>query len=193
MEWYWWVSQAIVIVSIFFEIVAMQQKTRIAILWYRSVSVVLILTSVILIGNVSAIILMSIGVARNAVALILAYKPKTPRWIKLTAGLLLIAALIALNIIFWTGWLSVMSMVIGTGYIIAFLQEKPANVRKFTFFTAIPDVVYFSIIIAPVNAIRVLLMGTSALIGIIRHDIKRFPAGKDERATVSDEEVQSTN
>jgi len=173
MEWQWWVSQAFALVGLFFVIWSMQGKTRKRVLWLNTTATMFLLVGLLFLGNVSAIILMSVSVSRNITALIFAYYPRAHKaWIWITS-IILATALIVLNIVFWDNWLNAISIIIGIGFIISFMQEAPRNMRLTIIWFRIIALVYFIILLAPINAVMETLGLVATIVGIIRLDLKK--------------------
>lgn len=173
MEWNWWVSQGLALLGLVFVVIAMQQRETKPLLWYRVIAVTVIVIGLCFLGNVSAIILGGSGLVQLFVALLFAYKPSIKPEFKLITAALLAVSVIALNIIFWGGYLSIMAMVYGVGALAATLQKKASTIRKLTVIICMLGIVYYGLLLAPINAVMEGIALISAAVGIIRLDIKR--------------------
>ena len=173
MTWQWWVSQGFAVVGLVFIVVSMQQKTRVRILFFNLVATAFLLASVCFLWQLSAIVLMGVNTVRNITALGFACYPNTKRvYIWLTSAVLAIA-LIALNIVFWKSWLNILSITIGIGFIVAFMQTKPKNLRAIIVGVRLVAIVYWGLLLAPINASIEVIGLISTIVGIVRFDLKR--------------------
>jgi|GEM_PF-2606668 len=157
-------------VALVFVIIQMQQKTAKRLLWYRMTATVIGLVAVSFIGVWSVIILMLAGILRVGVALYFAYNPNTKTIFKVIAGILIIALIITLNIIFWEGWISIFSMVFGASMVVMYLQKTAKTIRKFGILVGILGVTFYVIQLMPMNIAIELLALISVIVGIIRLD-----------------------
>ena len=130
INWQWWASQGLAVVSIIFCITAMQQKNTTDILWHRSIYSLLIFAGGCFLGALPAMIMMGVAFVRNFILLLLSYKKDASKAIKISIFAVLAASLIALNIIFWENILSILSIAVGIAFLIAFIQSKASNVRR---------------------------------------------------------------
>ena len=169
-EWQWWVSQAFALVAMIFSITAMQQKSTTRILWHRSFYSLLLLCGTFFLWKLPAIIMVGVGLLRTLVLLYLSYKSKvsknTKRWV--FAGLA--AILITLNIIFWENVLSILSIAVGLAYLIAFIQQKPVNIRHITVAAASIGIVFYILVFSPMNAVINLSVLISTVVALFRID-----------------------
>ena len=169
----WWVSQFIVCVSLVFTALAFVQKSREKILILNTAAIILALAASFFLKEVSVIIMFGVSASRNLFALFLAFKVKgDDRLYRVAAIGVLIPILVILNVIFWDGALSLLSMVIGATFTIALLQSNPKIIRFGIVFGESLSIIYFSIIFIPINIIAETIGLTSAIIGILKHDIK---------------------
>ena len=171
----------------------MQQKTRIKLMWWNTFGIGFGAIGAIFLGIASVIVLMSINFIRNVGVLISSYYPKTKRWIMLTFGATLVAAITAANIIFWENWLSGMSIALGTAFIIAFLQATPKRMRIGLALCRIPAFVFSILTTNLIQGITELVALISGLTAIIRLDLKKAtttdpePEDKDASTPINTE------
>lgn len=173
MEWNWWVCQGLALIGLVFIIISMQQKTAIKLLWYRFVALCFINIGLCFLGDISAIILGASGTVQVVIALIFAYYPKTKPTVKWTAIALLAVSIVILNIIFWFGYLNILAIAYGAVGLVAFMQKRPAAMRLTVIPACILGMVYFSLLLAPINAAIDGIVLISTVVGIIRLDTKR--------------------
>ena len=172
-SWQWWVAQGFAFVGLVLVVISMQQKTSKGILWYRNFATASVTVGVCFLGEISAIIMCGAGMIRNAVSLVFAYKPNTSRFWRWGTSGILIALLISLNIVFWTGYLNIISMVLGISLVITFMQKKPSTIRALSVGMEIISIVYYSLLLSPINVGIEVFGLISAIVGIVRLDIKR--------------------
>jgi len=174
--WQWWVCQAFATVSIIFCVTAMQQRKTTNILWHRSIYSLLLFGGVCFIGKLPAMIMIGMGFVRNLVLLVLSYKTEISKAIKWSVFGVLVATLVALNIIFWEGYLSILSIIVGLAFLIAFIQSKPANVRRVSIAAAGIAIIFYILSFLPVNAFINLAVLISSIVGLIRLDRRKKSA-----------------
>jgi len=173
ISWQWWVCQAFSTVSIIFCVTAMQQKKTTDILWHRSIFSLLLFGGVCFIGKLPAMIMIGMGFVRSLVLLFLSYKTKISGSIKWSVFGVLAVSLIALNIIFWENYLSVLSIAVGLAFLTAFIQSKPANVRRVSIVAASLAIIFYILSFLPVNAFINLSVLISSIVGLMRLDRKK--------------------
>lgn len=173
LSWQWWVCQAFSLASIVFCISAMQQKKTTDILWHRTLYSLLLFGGVCFVGKLPAMIMIGMGFVRSLVLLILSFKAEIQRWIKWLVFGILAASLIALNVIFWENYLSLLSIAVGLAFLTAFIQEKPVNVRRVSIAAAGIAIVFYILMFLPVNAMINLAVLISSIVGLFRLDRKK--------------------
>ena len=170
ITWQWWVAQGFALVSIIFCITAMQQKKTSDILWHRTIYSLLIFGCGCFLGVLPAIIMMGVAFLRNLILLLLSFKTKISKLAKGWIFAALAASLIALNIIFWENYLSLLSIAVGLAFLTAFIQSNPANVRRVSIVAASLAIVFYVLVFSPVNAIINIAVLTSSIVGLVRLD-----------------------
>lgn len=173
LSWQWWVCQAFSLASIVFCISAMQQKKTTDILWHRTLYSLLLFGGVCFVGKLPAMIMIGMGFVRSLILLILSFKAAIQRWIKWLVFGILAASLIALNIIFWENYLSLLSIAVGLAFLTAFIQEKPVNVRRVSIVAAGIAIIFYILMFLPVNAMINLAVLISSIVGLFRLDRKK--------------------
>ena len=173
MTWQWWVCQGFALVSIIFCVTAMQQKKTTDILWHRSIFSLLLFAGVCFLGRLPAMIMIGVGFLRSVVLLILSFKPETSRMVKWSVFAVLAVSLIVLNIIFWENYLSLLSIAVGLTFLIAFIQTKPANVRRVSIAAAGLAIVFYILMFLPVNALINVSVLISSIVGLVRLDQRK--------------------
>ena len=177
MTWQWWVAQGFALVGLIFVIISFQQKEAKKLVWLRSIATWFVFGGLFFLGNLSAIIMCGAGVLRNAVALVFAYKPETKIIWKYVAGGLIVALLIALNIIFWKDYYNLYSIVLGAFNVFTFLQPTAKRIRYCSVVSEVLAITYYSLLFTPINIVIEVFGITSAIVGIIRLDIKKKDNG----------------
>jgi hypothetical protein len=172
-SWSWWTSQVFALLTLICLVVSMQQKVRTKFMWWNTVGMFLGLIGTIFLGEEPAIILTAVNLTRNIIVLILSYHPKAKPAVNWIFGTLLIAALTIANIVFWEGWLNVMSIAVGTGFIFSFFQPTPKRMRLGLSIVRFPACAFAILTTNLVQAITEIVSFVSCLVGIIRLDIKR--------------------
>jgi len=148
---------------------SMQQKSRVRILGWNLCAAISMFVSCCFLWNFSAMVLMGVSSVRSVTALIFAIFPSIKfRWLVLT-NVVLGVAIVGLNIVFWQGYLSVVSMVIGIGFIVAFAQSRPSRIRYTIAPFRIISTTYYLILFAPINAVIEITAFVSTVIGIWRY------------------------
>jgi len=174
MEWQWWVSQGFAVLGLVCIAISMQQNTRKRLLWYNMAATILLFIGVCFLWQLSAVILLGVNTVRNGTALFFAHFPNTKRFWIWATSLALVVVLVTLNIVLWINWLNILSITIGIGFIIAFMQKTPKTMRLIIVPVRIIALVYFILLFAPINAVIEIVGLTSTIIGIIRLDIKKM-------------------
>lgn len=173
MTWQWWVAQVLATISIIFAFSAMQQKNTTNILWHRSIYSILVFAGGIFLGQASAIIMLGVAFVRNLILLGLSYKTSskaTFKKIKWTIFVVLAISLVALNMIFWENYLSILSMADGLIFLTAFIQSKPINVRRISIIGASTSIVFFVLVFSPVNVAINIAVLVSSIVGLVKYD-----------------------
>lgn len=173
MSWQWWVAQAFAFICLIFVVVSNQQKTTKRLIWFRNIATGFNFIGLCFLGQLSAIIMCGAGVIRNAVSLYFAYKPDTKNFVKVIAGCLIIALLIVLNIIFWKNLYNLYSILLGALLVVTFLQRKPKTIRILALVAETFSIIYYALLLTPINVVIEVFGFVSALVGIIRLDIKK--------------------
>ena len=173
MTWQWWVAQSLATISIIFAFSAMQQKKTTDILWHRSIYALLVFAGGIFLGKASVMIMLGVAFVRNLILLFLAHRHSSKvafQRIKWATFGVLAVSLVALNMIFWEGYLSILSAADGLIFLTAFIQSKPINVRRITIVGALCSIVYFVLIFSPVNVAINIAVLISSIVGLVRLD-----------------------
>ena len=172
-QWQWWVSQAFALISIIFCITAMQQKKRTNILWHRSLYSLLLFAGVCFLGEISAMIMVGVGFLRTFVLLLLSYRTKNSDTLNWVVFALLATVLVVLNFIFWENYLNILGIAVGLTFLFAFIQEKPATIRRVSIAAASIAIVFYTLLFSPVNALINLAVLISSIVGLFRLDKKK--------------------
>lgn len=173
ITWQWVVNQIFAFIGLIFVIISFQQKSTKKLLFLRNFATGFVFIGLCFLGNISAIIFCGAGVIRNLVSLYFAYKPDTKKTIKYIASILIVLLLITLNIIYWNNLYNLYSIMLGTLAVITFMQEKSSTIRKLSVVNEILSITYYALLISPTNIIIEVVGLISAIIGIIRLDIKK--------------------
>ena len=173
MTWQWITNQILAFVGLVFVVISNQQKTSYKLLLMRTIATFFVFAGLCFLGNISAIIMCSAGIIRNFVSLYFAIKPNSKKSIKYISSGFIIILLIILNIIFWNNWLNLYSIILGSFNVYTFMQEKASTIRKCSVIAEILAITYYSLLLTPVNIIIECFGLVSAIVGIIRLDLKR--------------------
>ena len=173
MTWQWIVSQVFAFIGLVFVTISYQQKESTKLLLFRNIATLFVFIGLCFLGNVSAIIFCGAGIFRNLLALYFAYKPDTNKMIKYVVSGLLAVLIIVLNVIFWKNLFNLFSIVLGIMAIITFMQTKSSVIRKLSVVLEIMSITYYGLLLSPTNVIIEIIGLISAIIGIIRLDIKK--------------------
>ena len=171
--WQWIINQILAFIGLIFVVLSFQQKTSLKLILMRNIATFFVFTGLCFLGNISAIIMCGAGVLRNIVALYYAINPDTKKTKKYISSILIVILLIILNIIFWNNLLNLYSIVLGAFNVYTFMQEKPSTIRLCSVFAEILAIIYYVLLFTPVNIVIDSIGLISAIIGIIRLDIKR--------------------
>lgn len=172
ITWQWIVNQIFAFIGLIFVIISFQQKSTKKLLFLRNFATGFVFIGLCFLGNISAIIFCGAGVIRNLVSLYFAYKPDTKKTIKYIASILIVLLLITLNIIYWNNLYNLYSIMLGTLAVITFMQEKSSTIRKLSVVNEILSITYYTLLMSPTNIIIEVVGLISAIVGIIRLDIK---------------------
>ena len=170
LSWQWYVSQGLTNVAIIFCITAMQKTKLTDMLWHRSLYSLLLFAGVCFLGELPAMIMIGIGFVRTLVLLILSYKENATQRTRVIIFVTLALALIGLNIGFWEGWLSALSIAVGILFLLAFIQTQSKNVRRVTIVASSVAIVFYLLSFMLVNALINLAVLISTIVGILRLD-----------------------
>lgn len=173
ITWQWIVNQIFAFIGLIFVIISFQQKSTKKLLFLRNFATGFVFIGLCFLGNISAIIFCGAGVIRNLVSLFFAYKPDTKKTIKYIASILIVLLLITLNIIYWNNLYNLYSIMLGTLAVITFMQEKSSTIRKLSVVNEILSITYYTLLMSPTNIIIEVVGLISAIVGIIRLDIKK--------------------
>ena len=168
----WIINQIFAFIALIICVISFQQKTTKRLLLLRNFATFSCFIGLCFLGNISAIIMCFAGVIRNLVTLYFAYKPNTKKIYKIISSILIVLLLIILNILYWTNYYNILSIIVGTFAVITFMQEKPSTIRKFSIIAEILYITYYGLLLSPLNVIIEAVGLTSAIIGIIRLDKK---------------------
>lgn len=173
ITWQWIANQIFAFIGLIFVIISFQQKSTKKLLFLRNFATGFVFIGLCFLGNISAIIFCGAGVIRNLVSLYFAYKPDTKKTIKYIASILIVLLLITLNIIYWNNLYNLYSIMLGTLAVITFMQEKSSTIRKLSVVNEILSITYYTLLMSPTNIIIEVVGLISAIVGIIRLDIKK--------------------
>ena len=170
MSWRWWVAQGFALLGLVFILISYQQRSKIKLVWLKSLSTFCVFVGFVFFGNISAILMNGAGVLRNSVAIYFAYKPETKKRYKYLAGGVIIALLVALNIVFWKDFYNLYSMILGALFVLTYLQPTSSRIRYASIVPETAAVVYYSLLFAPMNIAIEAVGLISAIVGIFRLD-----------------------
>ena len=117
--------------------------------------------------------MIGMGFVRSVILLILSYKTEISKLVKWSVFAVLAVSLVALNIIFWENYLSLLSIAVGMAFLTAFIQSNPANVRRVSILAASLAIVFYILMFLPVNAVINISVLVSSIVGLARLDRKK--------------------
>ena len=154
---------------------------------YKGISTLFSLIGLCFLGQPSAIILNAIGVLRSSMVIAFGLKPDINKKLKYSLVSTLIIILITLNIVFWQGFYTILSILIGSTLIITYIQKDAYTIRTMVCGVSIVSAIYYTLIQSPLNAIIDLIGFMSSIIGIFRLDLKsKCPCECKKEATIHD-------
>ncbi|MDE6141994.1 MAG: YgjV family protein [Bacilli bacterium] len=173
VSFYWVLSQMLAFISLVFVIISFQQKGAVKLIIFRNIATFFSFVGLCFLGNISAIIMCGAGVIRNLTSLYFITRDKVNKNIKLLASVFIVILLIILNIIYWKDIYNIFSIVVGTMNVVTFMQENAKLIRKFSVVSGTFATIYCLLIYSPINALIELFGLVSAIVGIIRLDVKK--------------------
>ncbi len=173
VDFNWIVSQILAFIALVLVIVSFQQNDAKRLLVFRNIATFFSFIGLCFLGNISAVIMCGAGVIRNLTSLYFVTKEKVNKNIKLLASILIVILLIVLNIIYWENIYNIFSIAVGTMNVVTFMQENAKLIRKFSLISGSLATIYCLLIYSPINALIELFGLASAIVGIIRLDIKK--------------------
>ena len=192
MSWRWWTAQGLALLGLVFILISYQQRSKIKLVWLKSLSTFCVFVGFVFFGNISAILMNGAGVLRNSVAIYFAYKPETKKIYKYLAGGAIIALLVALNIVFWKDFYNLYSMILGALFVLTYLQPTSSRIRYASIVPETAAVVYYSLLFAPMNIAIEAVGLISAIVGIFRLDKpKKLEKELNEEVKAQDDDDES--
>ena len=174
MGWQWWLSQVFATISLIFLVISFQQNTSKKILIYKMFSTFAALTGTIFLGNISAVILCAVGAYRNVTGLYFAYHPTTDKKIKYATRISVAVMLVFFNILFWVNYTNILSIILGLLCLLTYIQRHPEKIRRYGLIAHIMGIIYYIILVSPMNITIEVFGLTSVIVGICRLDIVKF-------------------
>jgi hypothetical protein len=107
MSFSWWLSQVFATISLIFLVISFQQVTSKRILIFKMFSTFAALIGTIFLGNISAVILCSVGAYRNVTGLYFVYHPTTPKKVRYGTRISVLVMLVFFNILFWVNYTNI--------------------------------------------------------------------------------------
>ena len=173
ITWQWIVNQIFAFIGLIFAVCSFQQKSAKKLLLLRNFATGFVFIGLCFLGNMSAIILCGAGILRNLASLYFACKPDTKKSIKNIVSISIVVFLIILNVIYWKSLYNLFSILLGSFFVFTFMQKKASTIRKLSVASEILAVIYYGILLSPTNVIIELFGMISAIVGIIRLDLKK--------------------
>ena len=158
---------------IYWIVISFQQKDSKKLIIPRNFANLFVFIGLCFLGSTSAIIFCGAGVIRNLITLYFAYKSDTKKVLKYVSSALLILLTIILNIIYWKNYYNLYSIVLGTTTVITFMQTKASTIHQFSVVVLTLSIVYYILLLSPMNVVITVTGLISNIIGIIRLDIRR--------------------
>jgi len=169
----WIINQIFAFIGLVFVTISFQQKDSKKLIILRNFATLSVFIGLCFLGNISAIIFCGAGVIRNLITLYFAYKPNSNKYLKYISSVLLVLLIIVLNIIYWKNLFNLYSILLGTIAVITFMQTKASTIRKMSVVAEILSIIYYSLLLSPTNVAIEVIGLISAIVGIIRLDIKK--------------------
>lgn len=192
MSWRWWTAQGFALLGLVFILISYQQRSKIKLVWLKSLSTFCVFVGFVFFGNIPAILMNGAGVLRNSVAIYFAYKPETKKRYKYLSGGIIIALLVALNIVFWKDFYNLYSMILGALFVLTYLQPTSSRIRYASIVPETAAVVYYSLLFAPMNIAIEAVGLISAIVGIFRLDKpEEFEKELNEEIQAQDDDGES--
>lgn len=173
VTWQWVVNQICAFIGLLFVVWSFQQKSTIKLIFLRNFATLFVFIGLCFLGNIPAIIMCSAGILRNLVTLYFAFKPESKKSIKYAASMVIVLLLVILNIIFWKNWYNLYSIVLGSLAVFTFMQERASLIRKLSVIFEILSILYYALLLSPVNVVIETVGLVSAVVGIIRLDLRK--------------------
>lgn len=173
MSWQWYVSQALALVGLVFVVISTQQKSTKKYILFYTIATVVVVIGLCFLGETSALILSGAGIIRNIISLYFACNENANKKIKWVAVSFVLVLIVGLNIVFWQNYLNILSILVGVLLVVCFIQKTPSLMRKWMVVAEIVSIVYYSLLLAPMNVAIEVFGLVSAIVGIIRLDLKR--------------------
>lgn len=174
MGWQWWLSQLFASISLVFLVISFQQSTSKKILKFKMFSTFAALIGTIFLGNISAVILCAVGAYRNMTVLYFAYHPTTPKKVEYGTRISVVIMLIFFNLLFWVNYTSILSIILGLLCLLTYIQRHPEKIRRYALIAHVMGIIYYIILVSPMNITIEVFGMTSVIIGICRLDIVKF-------------------
>lgn len=174
MGWMWWLSQLFATISLIFLVISFQQTTSKKILILKNYSTFAALIGTIFLGNISAVILCAVGAYRNVTGLYFAYHPTISKKIKAATRISVVILLVFFNLLFWVNYTNILSIILGLLCLLTYIQRHPENIRRLALSAHVMGIIYYIVLVSPMN-ITIEVFGLfSVIIGIIRLDVVKF-------------------
>ena len=170
----WFINQAFAFIGLIFLVISFQQKTAYKVIVLRNFATIFVFIGLCFLGNISSIIMCGAGVIRNFISFILLKKNIKDIKIKISWSIFIILLIIILNIVYWNNYLNILSIIVGICNVVAFMQSDVKKMRKYSVVSEVISIVYFGLLLTPLNIIIECFGLSSAIIGIIRLDKKNY-------------------
>lgn len=168
---YWIISQLFAFIGLIFVVISFQQKKKNILVIYRIAADFFYLLSMIFLHNSSAIILCLVGILRDILSLV---SPRIKKdYIRSFFVALLVFILVFANILFWDNYLNILSMIMGILNIICFMQKNTKTIRRLSSIIEFIAIVYFALLLSPINVISEIISFVSIIYATIKLDIMK--------------------
>ena len=169
----WWISQGLALVALVFVVISFQQNVPKKIILYRCVATLCTFVGVCFFGDMSAIVLNATSQIRSIVALYSACHPRPIKSVEMVLCGYTIFVLLFLNLAFWQGYLSILSIAVGVLKLFSFVQKTPKLIRVLSAGACIMAAVYYSLLMSPINIAIEVFSLIAVIVGMIRFDFKK--------------------
>ena len=169
-----WLVDGLGILGILTNIIIYQQKTRKRLLIWKLISDMIWIMHYWLLGAYSAIAISVVAILRSIVFLNEEHKwAQSKYWL-----LVFLAATVALSLLAWQNAYSALMLTASVLCIVAYWLSRPFMTRLLSIPSAVLSLIYNYVYHSREGMLSSMIIITSSIVGIIRHDIRKEGARK---------------